>query len=37
MGQAMRLASNYVILVSGDADLVLAGDDGDDTIRMTER
>jgi len=26
----------FVILVSGDADLVLAGDDGDETIRMTE-
>lgn len=26
----------FVILISGDADLVLAGDDGDETIRMTE-
>ena len=26
----------FVILVSGDADLVLARDDGDETIRMTE-
>ena len=26
----------FVILVSGDADLVLAGEDGDDTIRLTE-
>ncbi len=26
----------FVILVSGDADLVLAQDDGDETIRMTE-
>lgn len=26
----------FVILVSGDADLVLAKDDGDETIRMTE-
>lgn len=26
----------FVILVSGDADLILAGDDGDDTIRLTE-
>lgn len=26
----------FVVLVSGDADLVLAGNDGDETIRMTE-
>jgi len=26
----------FVILVSGDADLVLAGKEGDDTIRLTE-
>jgi len=26
----------FVIMVSGDADLVLARDDGDETIRMTE-
>ena len=26
----------FVILVSGDADLILAKDDGDETVRMTE-
>jgi len=26
----------FVILISGDADLILANDDGDETIRMTE-
>jgi len=62
MGQALRLASNFVILsdkfeadtvevtqdlyerldeefvilVSGDADLILAKDDGDETVRLTE-
>lgn len=36
MGRAVRVASNFVVLVAGDTDLVLALDDGD-TIRMTER
>ena len=36
MGQALRLASKFVILVSGDADLVLAREEGDDNIRLTE-
>jgi len=34
MKQALRLASNFVILVSGDADLVLAKDAG--TINSEE-